>query len=88
MNGKYLFIVIANDKPSNKLFIFFMIRNKTKLKKNNYVLFCITTVIINYRQCKLFYIYSHIVSTCLTNTSLVLMKFSRHFHIVFAYIYI
>ena len=32
MNGKYLFIVISNEKPLKKLGIMLKLRNKTKLR--------------------------------------------------------
>ena len=36
MNDKYIFIIIANDKPLNKLDNILKLRNKTKLRKNIY----------------------------------------------------
>ena len=58
MNDKYLFIVITNDKPSNKLCNILKLENKTKLRKQIFILliFCINTVII--------------ISTCFTNACL------------------
>ena len=46
MRGNYLFIVIANDKPSNKLCNILKLRNKTLLEKK-YLFLCISA-------CKIF----------------------------------
>ena len=37
MNGKYHLIVLANDKPSNKLCNILKLRNKTQLRKEIYI---------------------------------------------------
>ena len=41
VNGKYIFIVIANDEPSKKLSNILKLKNKTKFRKEIFIFFII-----------------------------------------------
>ena len=49
-NGKYIFTIMANKKPSNKLNSILKLINKSRLRKEMLLLLInMTTVILNYR---------------------------------------